>query len=362
MVDPVRAGIIGLSWIAADPAAPASDPVLGTAPPYSHASAMAAEGGIEVVAVCDLRDDVRDAFLSQWQPVWPHVRAYAEVDRMLTEEQLDLASVVTPDHLHASMVVRAVGAGIPMIFCEKPLATSIDDADEMLRRIAAAGTTVIVNHTWRWRPEVMEAHAIIASGQLGPLSQIVIEAGGPRAMLFRNLSHFLDLAVYLADDDPSWVIAELEAGSEDYGLTYTGGGGADPSLDPGANVYVAFEGGSRAFVTGLKSSVQDVSVHVLCEHGRVVIDTLGARIVSVARTGDGAPGSLSGPAVAPVSPRASLSGMQAGLRDLILAHRSGREPSSSAASARRTIALIDAVLRSQAGDNQRVAVRRPAPG
>ncbi len=37
-----RTALIGLSWIAADPAGPASDPVLGTAVPFSHASAMAA--------------------------------------------------------------------------------------------------------------------------------------------------------------------------------------------------------------------------------------------------------------------------------------------------------------------------------
>ena len=50
----LRTVIVGLSWIAADPAAPASDPVLGTAMPFSHASALAAIPEVTVVAGVDI--------------------------------------------------------------------------------------------------------------------------------------------------------------------------------------------------------------------------------------------------------------------------------------------------------------------
>jgi len=45
-----RTALIGLSWIATDPAAPASHPSLGTSIPYSHAAALANIPGIDVVA------------------------------------------------------------------------------------------------------------------------------------------------------------------------------------------------------------------------------------------------------------------------------------------------------------------------
>ena len=358
MTEKVRAGIIGLSWIAVDPPGTASSAVLGTAPPYSHASAMAAEGGIEVVAVCDVRQEARDTFVERWSGRWPDARLYSDGLELLAGEELDLLCVVTPDHLHASFVLAALVGGVPMVFCENPLATSLTEADDIVRRVAASGATVAVNHTQRWRPEHAATRALVASGELGPVAQVIIAAGGPRAMLFRNLSHSLDLAVYLAGDQPSWVIAELEAGHEDYGLAYAGDGGRDPALDPGANVLIGFDGGARAFVAGLKASSPDKSVEVLCYGGRVVIDQLGARVAKTPRTNDGTPGSVSAPTIESLRTAATVTGMQAAVRDLISAHRECRQPTSSAFTAYHTVALLDAVLRSQASGNARVEVAR----
>ena len=356
MTTPLRAGIIGLSWIAADPAGSASTAELGTAPPYSHASAFDAIGDIEVHAVCDINADSREAFVSRWSHRWPDIGAFSDLDQML-ETPLDLVSVVTPDHLHGSMILRCLDAGVPMVFSEKPFTTDLAEADRVLQRIEAAGASVGVNHTWRWRPEVSEALAVVRSGTLGPLSHVVIEAGGPRAMLYRNLSHFLDLAIHLADSEPDWVIGELEAGNADYGLSYAGDGGRDPSRDPGATATIGFASGVRAHVSGLKAAVPDVVIQVVCRDGRITIDTLGARTISVPRTGDGTPGGVSGPVIQPLKPRFTRSGMQAAITDLIDAHRRGSEPSSSARTARRTVAVIDAILRSHAADSQRVAVQ-----
>lgn len=342
----VRAGIIGLSWIAADPVGPASSAVLGTTPPYSHASAMAAVGQIEVVAVCDVRAEARDGFLETWGDQWPQVRTYENVDAMLGDTQLDLVSVVTPDHLHATMIDKCLDADIPMIFTEKPFTTSLADADHLLERIVDCGATVAVNHTWRWRPDIAEARAQVSSGALGTLSQITIEAGGPRAMLFRNLSHFLDLALYIAGTNPEWVLAELEPGHEGYGLEYTGDGGTDPSMDPGAWAIIGFPTGVRAYVSGWKASTADVSIQIQCHGARIAIDSMGTRVVENPRSADGTPGSVSGPAARPLKPRHTVSGMQAGLLDLLDAWERGVEPSSSAQSSRATVAIIDAILRS----------------
>jgi len=355
---PIRAGIVGLSWIAADPARPASSPELGTAGPYSHASAMAALGDIDVRAVCDLDAPARASFMTRWRETWPAVRAFAGFDEMLAEP-LDLVAIVTPDHLHGRMILQCLDAGVPMIFSEKPFTTSLTEADDILDRIAETGATVSINHTWRWRPEVAEAVSIARSGRLGPLSHLVIEAGGPRAMLYRNLSHFLDLAIHITGSEPQWVIGELEAGTGDYGLRYAGDGGRDPALDPGAIAMIGFKGGVRAYVAGVKSSVPDVVVQVVCRDGRITIDPLGSRTVTVPRTGDGTPGTGSGATIQPLKPRFTMWGMQAAIADLIDSHRRGVETSGSARSARWTVAVIDAILRSHAADSARVEVPPP---
>ena len=82
-----RTALIGLSWIAADPAGPASDLVLGTAVPGSHASAMAAIPEIDVVAVCDIVAAARDRFVKQWGGRWPGLRVYDDYRTMLERER-----------------------------------------------------------------------------------------------------------------------------------------------------------------------------------------------------------------------------------------------------------------------------------
>lgn len=358
MSDTIRAGLIGLSWISIDHASPASAAVLGTATPYSHCSAMAAEGNIEVVAGADPRQSAHDEFRRAWGHRWPGTRLYTDAEEMLSLEDLDLVSIVTPDHLHGRHTLQALDAGVRMLFCEKPLATDLSEADAVISKAAEVGATICVNHTRRWAPVEVAARQLATGGTLGPVSQVIVDAGGPRAMLFRNLSHAIDLTVFLlGDPDPEWVTGELEAGSQDYGLSYAGDGGRDPSLDPGANIQIGFVDGSRAYVAGLKAGPADRSIQILCRDGRITIDALGARVVRTSRTSDGTPSSVTQQSIAPLSGAGTVAGMQAAVRDLISAHRDGREPWSSARSARRTVAIIDAVLRSHASGGARTPVQ-----
>src|SRR4029077_8906795 len=84
----VRAALIGLSWIAADWAQAASDPLLGTATPGTHASAMATIPEVEVVAGCDIAAEARDRFTERWSPVWPGVRVYDDYHELFAKEQV----------------------------------------------------------------------------------------------------------------------------------------------------------------------------------------------------------------------------------------------------------------------------------
>ena len=212
-----RTAIIGLSWIATDPPPPASDPVLGTSIPYSHAAALAAVPNVEVVAGCDINPAMRDQFLERWQHRWPGAKTYENYREMLEREKPDIVSIVTQDFLHADPFLAAIEHGAKGIFCDKPLATNLADADRMVAAARAAGTVVNINFTRRWIPQYVNARAILRSGRLGDLSQIIAESGGPRAMLFRNHTHLVDLLCYYADADPIWVVSELEPGFEDYG-------------------------------------------------------------------------------------------------------------------------------------------------
>lgn len=345
-----RIALVGLSWISADPPGEASDPVLGTATPYSHASAVAALPDLQLVAGCDISPIARDAFRSRWSGLYPGVTTYGDYTEMLRTERPEFVSVVTPDHMHREVVEAAIAAGARGIYCEKPIATTLEDADAIISAVRAAGVTMNVNYVRRWFPDFVEARRLVRSGAVGPLSQIVIQTGGPRSMLFRNHTHAIDLVNYLADSVPVWVWAELEPGFEHYGLEYAGDGGNDPATEPGGNYYIAYANGVRAYVTGSKRTAAiEPSVTMHGSIARILVDLEGIRLHVASETDSRA---TSGETyIQRVTPRWTMAGMEAGLRDLIDSLDAGREPTSPPESARQTVAITHAILMSQARGN-----------
>jgi predicted dehydrogenase len=343
-----RAAIVGLSWIAADPAGPATHAVLGTATPYSHASALAATPGVEVVAGCDINPAVCETFKQNWGDRWPGVKTYTDYREMLEREQIDVLSVVTPDFLHRDVVIAGVEAGVKGIFCDKPLSTSLADADAMLAAVQERGVTLSVNVTRRWKPSYVAAREDVRAGKIGPVSQVTVHYGGERAMLYRNHSHFLDLICFFAESEPEWVIAELEAGYESYGTEYKGDGGKTTSSEPGVNAYIGFRNGVRGFLSGMKNTSPEISADVYGATGRIhVNDDLAVRVVP-------AEGGLTQQVLVP---RSTRDGMAAAVAELIEAMEAGRPTTSPPEAARQTVALTEAILESQARGNAKVAVR-----
>jgi predicted dehydrogenase len=356
----VRAAIIGLSWIGADPPQAASDPVLGTATPGTHASAMAVIPEIEVVAGCDIFPSARDQFVERWSPVWPGVHVYEDFRELFAKEQVDLVSIVTPDNLHKPVLDAALAAGVKAVFCDKPLSISLEEADAMVQSVRAAGVPMSVNYGRRWYPEYVEARRLVREGGIGDLVQVILQAGGPRAMLWRIHTHSIDLLTFIADAEPTTVWAELEPGMEDYGTSYRGDGGRTASLEPGVNTYITYANGVRAALFGWKRTPQDYALHIVGTEARISIDVEGKRVIWTPRSDNRAPdATLPNPSTFPLEPKYSQAGMVAAIRELLGAMSTKRPTISSGEDARRTVAITDAILRSAAQGNAPVKVTPP---
>lgn len=74
--------------------------------------------------------------------------------------------ICTPQHLHRDLVVAALERGLH-VFCEKPLASTLADADAMIETAARAPGVLAVGHTLRFHPDYRAAHRAVASGQVG---------------------------------------------------------------------------------------------------------------------------------------------------------------------------------------------------
>ena len=81
---------------------------------------------------------------------------------------IDIVDICTPGDSHAPMAIAAARAG-KVVFCEKPLANSVREAERMLAAVKRAGVIHMICHNYRRAPAVMLAKQIVASGQLGEI-------------------------------------------------------------------------------------------------------------------------------------------------------------------------------------------------
>lgn len=127
---------------------------------YGHSLELAFGGlpGVEVIALADPDAAGRARAVQRTGAA----RAYESYGEMLAGERPDVVAVCTrwPDQ-HEAMIRSAVEAGVKGIFCEKPLASSPDEADRILAACDAGGVKLTVAHHNRAHP--LQRPARIAS-------------------------------------------------------------------------------------------------------------------------------------------------------------------------------------------------------
>ncbi len=309
-----------------------------------HVKGLVGMDSAELVACCDLNQDVLSAFGEHWSDTWKGIAPYTDYHTMLTEQNLDVVTIATPDNRHADVVVDAANAGIKAIFCEKPLCTSMEDAYRMRDAVQSNGVVFSVDHTRRWQP--LWTHMkeqVIKGGQIGEVQYVVGTLSGGRAALFRNGTHLIDALCYLADSDPAWVFAELEEGFEDY-TEYRGNGGRDPTLEPSASGYIHFHSGVRGFYTGTSKQTAGPKwrFEIVGSEGRILVGK-EARLLRSGEDGETI-----------VAPETEMSGIPAGVRELIHALDEGRQTKSPMPAAMNVMEVIFGFLESQRRGNSRV--------
>jgi predicted dehydrogenase len=117
---------------------------------------------ISVTWLCDLDPDRRDRFSRRY----PSVRVTEHFDELLSDESLDAVVVATPVYTHVELCTRALLAG-KHVFVEKPLATSSDRADELIRLSEIQGRVLMCGHTFVYSPAVMAIKQMLAANALG---------------------------------------------------------------------------------------------------------------------------------------------------------------------------------------------------
>ena len=101
--------------------------------------------------------------------------AYTHYDDMLRNPEVTAVAIHTPNAQHAAQAVAAARAG-KHVFCDKPMATTIADAERIVRECEKAGVTLGINFHNRFMPCFIETRRIIASGEIGEVHLVQLEA------------------------------------------------------------------------------------------------------------------------------------------------------------------------------------------
>ncbi|WP_226482757.1 Gfo/Idh/MocA family protein [Natrinema amylolyticum] len=194
-----RAGIIGTGGIAGMGILGMHDEeVIGTEKiEASHAGGYDATDEIELVAVADVDEETLEQFGEAWGI--PSDRRYVGHEAMLDAEDLDVVSICTPSYLHHEHTIDAArsAADPDAIWCEKPIASQVSAAEEMIRVCEETDTELIVNHSFRFTTKLQRLRELVREENI--LGDVVSVSTQYRMELMRNSTHVLDTLVYLLD-------------------------------------------------------------------------------------------------------------------------------------------------------------------
>jgi predicted dehydrogenase len=89
-------------------------------------------------------------------------------------ERIDFVSIVTPNHLHHAAAAAFIERGIHVV-CDKPLTTTLADAESLCRLVAQHDVVFALTHPYAAYPMVKQARALVRDGALGALRKVVVE-------------------------------------------------------------------------------------------------------------------------------------------------------------------------------------------
>lgn len=160
-----------------------------------HAHAFANATDVDLVAGADVSEGARAAFAEEFGLD----AMFEDPLQMLERERPNLVSICTWPPLHADLTVAAFDAGARAVWCEKPMAVHLADADRMIDAANNSGGVIIVNHQRRFVEGYRQARELLDAGAIGEITQITGICAGDT---LTDGTHLIDMARFLNRDVP----------------------------------------------------------------------------------------------------------------------------------------------------------------
>jgi predicted dehydrogenase len=159
--------------------------------PWAHASVLTENPRTELAALVDGDPAKREKAHGNF----PNAPLFADAREMFETVQPDIVVIATPTSSHKALTLMAVEYRVKAIVCEKPIAETIEDGEEMIRACHAAGIPLFINHIRRFDPVIRAAKARLS--EIGEVTQA--DARYTRG-IHNNGTHTIDLLRFFLGD------------------------------------------------------------------------------------------------------------------------------------------------------------------
>ncbi|MGI6567388.1 MAG: Gfo/Idh/MocA family oxidoreductase [Firmicutes bacterium] len=132
-----------------------------------HATAYSRCADAEIVAACSNRPDELEEFTTRFGIN----KSYSDYHEMMKDPEIDIVSICVPNFLHHAVAMAACEAGKHVV-CEKPLATTMEHAREMVEAFDKKGLKLMYAEDWNFAPALVRAKEIVDEGAIGRILYI----------------------------------------------------------------------------------------------------------------------------------------------------------------------------------------------
>lgn len=242
---------------------------------------------VEILAACNRNLDRAKEAAKTYSI--PRVFGWGELATALDELKPDFIDIITPPETHKEAVLLAAKRGVDVI-CQKPLAPTLEESEEIVSIANHAGIRFLVHENWRWQPWYREIKKQMDSGAIGDLHTIsvLMRMGDgwqkdaylarqpffrdyPRLLIYETGVHFLDTFRYLGGEIKS-IYARLQK--------------RNPEIagEDAGQVIVGFQSGATAILDSSRYNEADCEnprytfgvVRIDGSQGHIQLDTDGA--------------------------------------------------------------------------------------
>ncbi|MFH1615786.1 MAG: Gfo/Idh/MocA family oxidoreductase [Planctomycetota bacterium] len=258
-----------------------------------HCDSYRRDDRAEIVAVAAIDN------LEEISSKWSIPQTYKDYNDMFKRDDIDLVSVCVPNFLHHEVVLAAARAG-KHILCEKPLATTVEAAQEMVQVCNKKRVKLFYGEDWCFAPSLMKIIDLIGEGAIGDVLYVKAKEthNGTHSPFAKNAKYCGGgCLIHLAIHPIGWILHLLNKEGENKVIEVVGktNGGLEDNYvhkNNGGEDWAAgllkFASGQHAFVEGNYITVggMDDKVEIYGSEGLIKADlTFGSNLSVYSRGG-----------------------------------------------------------------------------